>query len=393
MSTLTIPVIAITGGTTAGKTSVMVNLDQELPKYGVKPYFVREAATDLFSGGIKHGEIQNTQELIMRRMLSDEEIFKDAARGYPGNLRPVIICDRGIIDCMVYSKPGEFLANAQKLGTTLHHLRERYDAVIHLVTTANGAPDVFRSVFKNNPFRVEGKDENGEQSIERALVEAVEKDHLTQNAWLGSQKLKVIPNRATFEEKKRDTLKAILGVLGIPLPQEIEFKYLVPRFFSRDDLPMSHETVLLTQYYLSQTPQLKIMSYPKEATKIVERIRIREYEGSRTFIYTLKAFIPGDPNPYEPEDFMSEREFVQLVSYANSPPIKKDRTYFVHQHQYFEFDQFKKQIDNEANNILELEVSEKSDRPMLPEFIPNLIDVTSDDFYRNENIAKRLVAV
>ena len=383
---------AVTGGIVAGKTSVMVHLKEELPRYGVKPFFVSEAATDLFSAGASVSETPNIQELIMRRMLSDENIMRDAAASYSGDMIPVIICDRGILDCIPYSKPGEFETIAAKLGTSLHELRERYDLVIHLVTTANGAPDVFKSVFHENPFRIEGKNDQGEQSIELALKEAVRGDQQVQNAWLGSQKLKVIPNRSSFEQKKREVLKEILGALGLPIPQELEYKYLVPKVFSRDDIPVPHETVHLIQYYLDPTPRRQVMNYPKHAEKIIERVRIRQCGNSRSYIYTLKAFVPGDADPYELEATITENEFVQLVSYANSQPIRKDRTCFVYQNQYFEFDQFEKPIDAEGNNLLELEVSDKTTEVILPDFIPKLINVTNNDLYRNENIARRIVS-
>ena len=385
---------AITGGTGGGKSSLPPYLAEELLKYGIKPYLGREAATDLFSCGIVPAEVPITQQLIMQRMLSDEDILSKAAKSYTGPLIPCEILDRGIADCIPYSdtKTKEYEKNAALFDLTPHMIRERYDLVIHMVSTAIGAPDVFREIFGDNKVRVEGKDSEGNFDIERALQEAIIKDKQTQDAWLGSQKLKVIPNRASFEEKKREALKAILSALGLPIPQEIEHKFLVPKSFSRNDISVIHETVKLTQYYLNPTPQRQMMNYPQNAEKVIERIRIREHDGSRSFIYTLKAFVPGEKDPYELEDFMSEREFVQLVSFANSQPIKKDRTYFVYENQYFEFDQFEKSIDTDSNNILELEVTDKMTVPILPSFIPGLVDVTGNDYYRNENIAVRLVA-
>jgi CYTH domain-containing protein len=164
----------------------------------------------------------------------------------------------------------------------------------------------------------------------------------------------------------------------------------VPKFFSKDDIPVAHETVKLTQYYLKETAFRKDMAIPANAEKVIERVRVRESYGERTFIYTVKAFVPGEPEPYELEDFVSQREFVELVTYANGKTIRKDRTYFIWENQYFEFDQFEDAIDDDANNLLELEVAKKQQKFILPPFIPNLRNVTTDPQYRNEYIALNL---
>lgn len=101
-------VVVYTGGSNSGKSSSMGFLLQELPRYGIKPFILHEVATNLFNAGINHLEVPNTQELIITKMINDEETLKAAARAYTGPLRPVVIVDRGVMDTKIFCKPGEF---------------------------------------------------------------------------------------------------------------------------------------------------------------------------------------------------------------------------------------------------------------------------------------------
>lgn len=78
-------------------------------------------------------------------------------------------------------------------------LRNRYDGVIHLVTAADGAPEFY--TLSNNSARTE--------TAEEAKV----KDYNTQHAWNGTDKFRVIQNKATFEEKLQETVQAIANIL------------------------------------------------------------------------------------------------------------------------------------------------------------------------------------
>lgn len=52
----------------------------------------------------------------------------------------VIICDRGLLDNRAYCDPKVWNALLEELGMNMVQLRDkRYDAVVHLVTAADGA--------------------------------------------------------------------------------------------------------------------------------------------------------------------------------------------------------------------------------------------------------------
>ena len=50
-----------------------------------------------------------------------------------------VVCDRGTLDISAYISSDMWIELCQKCGTTPNELKERYDAVLHLVSAADGA--------------------------------------------------------------------------------------------------------------------------------------------------------------------------------------------------------------------------------------------------------------
>ena len=97
-------------------------------------------------------------------------------------------------------------------------LRERYDAVLHLVSAAAGAEQFYTTA--NNAQRYEQMNEEGLR-IARLLDKKVIK------AWTGHPHLRVINNHEDFDAKMKRVLREIRGVLGLPQPIEQERKYRI----------------------------------------------------------------------------------------------------------------------------------------------------------------------
>ena len=74
----------------------------------------------------------------------------------------VIICDRGTMDISAYMKPEMWEEITRAAGTSTHELRDtRYDAILHLVSVADGAEQYYTT--NNNASRNEPADEQGLQ--------------------------------------------------------------------------------------------------------------------------------------------------------------------------------------------------------------------------------------
>lgn len=155
---MSIPRIVLTGGPCGGKTSAFEYLKIRLPQLGIKPIFVPELATTMFNAGIKwidvcHAESKafRFQVEMIKAQMTNEEIFYSFAH-LPAEVKKVMVCDRGTIDNMVYSKDEwheDILSQVGSLG----FLKRRYDGIIHLNSLAYG-----EGYNTNNPARYETRD-------------------------------------------------------------------------------------------------------------------------------------------------------------------------------------------------------------------------------------------
>ena len=144
--------IVITGGPCAGNTTCLSTLEQRLNEKGYKVITVSEASTEMTLSGIHVPEIGILpyEKLLIELQLTKEKIANEAAKLYS---KSVILLDRGIPDCLAYMDSKDY-ENILKL----HNIKpneacNRYDAVFHMVTAANGAEEFYTCA--NNPARRE----------------------------------------------------------------------------------------------------------------------------------------------------------------------------------------------------------------------------------------------
>jgi CYTH domain-containing protein len=400
----TVPVIAIIGGTTSGKTSLMVQL-LELIKHGFHPIIIGEIATRIFSSHIspKDFSVYDLQKLIIREGLSTEKNFRELLRNYQGSLKPIIITDRGVPDTKAYCNPGDYEKILSELGYTQGEVLSRYTAVVYLQTIAATHQEVFKKVFLSNPHRVEVVWKNGAKPEDVVTEDAIDWDATKLNAlasdqrvldaWNGSSKIYQVPNCLEFEDKKKSFLNIVLGILGIPTPIEKEYKFLLSKDFSLGTLYAHHVTVSpveITQHYLTETPMRSSCAYPVDAYEVVERIRSRKFGQYTEYIYTLKARVADSIFPYEVEHLLTSDSFIELLNYRDEDKraIKKTRYYFIYKGQNFELDVFTEPID-EHGTLMLLELETPHETYELPEFLGVVTDVTTNLHYKNDHFASK----
>ena len=366
---ITIPKYAITGGPVSGKTSLPPFLVDQLAKAGIKAFIVPESATHVF--GIGHDlKDPSLQEKILQTQLFFEKQAEEAASYFVEKTgrRAIIYCDRGIFDSKAYMSEKKFKALLEKYKLDYVHTRDqRYKGIIHLDTTAKGKEEIYLKEFFGNPHRSE------------SLEEARRRDDQVKQSWNGAPHIWAIDNSTGFDEKKQRAVNYILHMEGMPEPKEIEFKYLIDPRFKRSMIKEYRTDVSIEQTYLSN-------SNPN----IEERIRKRGQYNSFVFIHTLKQReIQG-----EWESFLEASEYKKLLGrrIVEKEQIRKIRSLFMSENQYFEFDTFAQKIDTVGHRILELEVTDRQTTPKLPEWIQPYVvkEVTNDPFYSNSNIASRL---
>ena len=84
--------------------------------------------------------------------MSLEDIFLETA--IDSNKKTVILCDRGVMDGRGFTEEKLWQALLDETGWSTIQLRDRrYEAVIHMVTAANGAAEFYTDI--NNVARYE----------------------------------------------------------------------------------------------------------------------------------------------------------------------------------------------------------------------------------------------
>ena len=185
----------ITGGPCAGKTEAIKIIKQELTNKGLKVIAVPETATELISSEITPWEVGRNkfQFLLLERSLNKEITAEKAAESF--NQDVVIIYDRGLLDGKAYMQAEPFMDELKKYNEDEKTVLDRYNAVFHLVTTANGAEDFY--TLANNEARTE------------SIKDAIKLDDRLIDIWSNHKNFKIIDNSTNFELKMERLLKEI----------------------------------------------------------------------------------------------------------------------------------------------------------------------------------------
>lgn len=218
----TIKKIVLTGGPCAGKTTALVKVIEHFSSLGYKVFTIPEVPTMFTQAGMDYltknaAFFHEGEKATLEIQLALEDKFMRMAETCTEPV--VIVCDRGAMDISAYMTPEMWQEITSAVGVTTQQLRdERYDAVLHLVSAADGAEQFYTT--SNNAQRLEKADEKGLQ-IARML------DKKVIEAWTGHPHLRVINNHEDFDKKINRVLKEISSVLELPQPIVEERKYIV----------------------------------------------------------------------------------------------------------------------------------------------------------------------
>ena len=359
--------IVLTGGPCAGKTTALVKIVEYFSGMGYKVFTVPEVPT-LYSTAGWNYLTPNRQlyyegeRAILETQLALEDQFVRLAEVCT---KPVlIVCDRGALDISAYITPEEWEEITAMAGSDSNQLRERYDAVLHLVSAADGAEQYYTTA--TNATRYEKADEEG-------LRIARELDKKVINAWSGHSHLRVINNHDDFNAKLNRVIKEISNVLGLPQPLEKERLYKVEII---DEIPGAIESHI-TQTYLVAEPGCEV------------RLRRREWSrGKVVNVHRSKKRIS------ETEEILTERQvdnnlYEQMLQQADPyrQTIRKRRQSFIWKGQHFEIDTFLEPVSDLV--ILQSKGVAEQESVKFPPFVKVLEDVTGNSHYYNYNIALR----
>lgn len=357
--------LVLTGGPCSGKTTAIATIEKELSARGYHVLIVPETATELISNGIRpFGNCLDNfsfQIILFEKQLHKEKLYLKVAKAIPAN-KIVILYDRGLMDNKTYLSQEDFNKLLALFKTDEISVKDRYDAVFHLVTAADGAEKYY--TLENNSSRTETPQKA--RSLDKKGIEN----------WTGHPHLRILDNSTDFQQKIGRLMAEVYAVLGDPVPIEIERKFLVKKP-SLDDISK----------YVSITAVNIVQTYLKSENGSEVRLRQRGINGSYFYYLTEKTPI-NNLKRVEKEKKISERQYIELLNKADTSlkQIIKKRACFVYMNQYFELDLYDFSDDKA---IVEIELTSESDTVHFPEFLTIIKEITDDLNYRNIALAKK----
>jgi CYTH domain-containing protein/thymidylate kinase len=360
--------IVLTGGPCAGKTTALVRVIEHFSSLGFKVFTIPEVPTLFTQAGMNYlttnkGFFYEGEKATLEIQLALEDKFLRMAQECTE--QPcIIVCDRGAMDISAYMSPETWNEITRAVGTSTSELRQRYDAVLHLVSAADGAEQYYTTA--NNAQRYEQMNEEGLR-IARSL------DKKVIHAWTGHPHLRVINNHDDFEAKMLRVIKEISCVLGLPGPIEEERKFIVEITGEMPDDCIESE---ITQTYLKAEPGNEV------------RLRKRGWQGKYVYVHTSKK------KNSETEEMVTERQinnsmYEMMLDLADPTreTIRKIRRSFIWKGQYFEIDTYLDQLEGLV--ILETKGITADEPVQFPPFVKMKENITCRKEYYNNNLALR----
>ena len=358
--------IVLTGGPCAGKTTALVRIIEHFSNLGFKVFTVPEVPTMYSQGGWSyltpnHDLYYEGELAILQTQLALEDSFMRLAETCT---KPTfVVCDRGTLDISAYIDKQMWYELCEKCGTSPNDLRSRYDAVLHLVSAADGAEQYYTTATNSTRY---------EQANEEGLQLARDLDKKVNRAWTGHPHLRVINNHDDFDAKLGRVIMEISNVLGLPQTVTEERVYLVE---ITGELPESIASEI-TQTYLVADPDCEV------------RLRRRSWDGEFVNVHKTKKRVSAT-EILETERQVSNALYESLLQQADPyrATIRKTRRSFIWKGQYFEIDTFHAPVDNLV--MLQTKGVEKQETVNFPPFLRVIADVTGNPQYYNYNIALR----
>ncbi|MBQ8534805.1 MAG: AAA family ATPase [Bacilli bacterium] len=343
--------IVITGGSDAGKTTAMNWIQNNFEKKGYKVIFIDSAAKEFINDGVLKGELKSTlkyQSIVIDMQIAKEKIYEEAAKQLPFE-KILLVCKRGTVDAKAYMSKRDFEYMLKERNLNEVELRDAYDAVFHLVTSASGAEEYF---LIDDPLR------------DNLIEEAKRIDDQIINAWTGHKYFRVIDNRSTFQNKMKQLIKEISLFLGEEGPYETQRKFLI----KKPDIETLNK--------LHNCNKVKVIEiYLNEENNNISKLIQRGINSN----YTYSKITKNKDKNVETEIRLSQDAYIEeLINIDTSKKIIiKDRYCLTENSIYYEIDIYE-HLEDKA--ICEVELT-RNNEFKLPSIIEVIEDITNNEEY------------
>mmetsp|Transcript_18967 Transcript_18967/g.28629 ORF Transcript_18967/g.28629 Transcript_18967/m.28629 type:complete len:545 (-) Transcript_18967:95-1729(-) len=461
--------IVLTGGPCAGKTTALARLSGFLSERGFRVFTVPEAATMLFVNGASLSDLihggEDTIMAFQRAVLDSQITLEDCFVRVAASLkkRSVLLCDRGAMDGAAYMSkelwhqlldaksdmllnknkmksgrktrpknsmaipnaknsvslksaelsPRTFIAHNQNSNDRAALLEqkicERYDAIFHLVTAAEGAERFY--TLENNAARTEDTES------------ARQVDYKTQRVWAMHPRHIVFDNSASadgFEGKLQRVVEKCAHIVGLPVLPKGTRKFKLIQL-PPDEAFAQHQvnltSFLVTKTFLkpptttrldtgireiqesisdqSQHPPLQNRSQlPSEKHNSEQYshsyVRVRwQADGSTTYGHVTVHIDPLTLEVIERKRRCTPREYTAHLNNAdpNRRPVQQRRLHFLYKHQSFVIHQYLS-FDSGDLAIIHCQAARKDDSVDFPPFLQVGKEITEDRFFSAYNLSQ-----
>lgn len=360
----TIKRIVFTGGPCSGKTTFTSRAQQVFAERGYRVIIDHESATDLISGGISPATIgmYEFQKYVVALQLKKEELCYRAAQEMSGD-RVLIFIDRGILDDAAYVGEEDFREILKEFELKYEELNDRYDMVVHLVTSAKGKEDAY--TYSNNVARYE------------TIEQAREMDDMALKAWEDHPNRVIIGNETDFEDKMIKAVQSVFEYLGDGSPVEKFHKYLIEvddELLERLKSEANYSTSHIVQHYLTSD------------NGVERRIRRRDRDGDIMFSYSEANYLATNER-IKIDRVLTERQYNDYGNQIDRSlnVTDKMRYAFINNGSFFKLDVFD---FDKTKGLLSTETKKDVSEVKLPEYVKVIKDVTGDKNYKNYYLAK-----
>ncbi|KAL9643329.1 hypothetical protein ABK040_014784 [Willaertia magna] len=363
--------IVLTGGPCSGKSTGIQKLRERLQNLGFHVFIVTEVATLLMTGGARPPADATKEQIIafeasiIRTQMALEDCYYELAKSLK---KPtILLCDRGCMDTRAYCDDYIWQAMLDTYGWTVPQLRDkRYDCVIHLVSTAEGAEEFY--TLENNNVRSE--------SVELAR----ELDYKLRASYIGHPQVFIVDNfTKSFDEKLQRVFNILSHQIGIPRAKGVRRRFLL-KPLEKVQLDVKHEIIDLEQVFL-----------PSSEEGTVTRIVRRGQNGIYSYSYNSSS-ITEDGKESTKARPINARTFVNLLEQSDKTriPIRKKIYSFVYQNHYFELNHYLNG-KGEGTFILDVEDVDPGKPIELPPFLKDYVEkeVTARDNYTSFIFSKQ----
>ena len=356
--------IVFTGGPCSGKTTFTSRAQQVFAERGYRVIIDHESATDLISGGISPATMgmYDFQKYVVGLQLKKEELCYQAAQEIAGD-KVLIFIDRGILDDMAYVGEEDFRKILEGFDLKMEELNDRYDMVVHLVTSAKGKEEAY--TLANNVARYE------------TIEEARFMDDMALEAWKDHPNRVIIGNETDFEVKMIKAIQSVFEYLGASAPVEKFNKYLIEvddELLERLKKEANYSTSHIVQHYLTSDNGNE------------RRIRRRERGDDVLYSYSEANYLKTNER-IKVDRVLTERQYKDYNHQIDRSlnVTDKMRYAFINNGSFFKLDVF--DFDR-TKGILSTESTADETETKLPDYVKVIKDITGDVNYKNYYLAK-----